>query len=190
VRPGLPSLRDGDVMREVEGAFRKGCRQNEMRLVHYSIQDDHAHLIVEANGVRALGRAMKSLASLFAFAVNRGLGRPKGKVLRDRYHLTELKSPRQVRNAIAYVLLNARRHAAKRIARLKKAGMKNVTPLGRARGVDSFSSARWFEGWRTALAARPTADPPVAEPRTWFLQRGWRLHGLIDPNEIPASAGG
>ena len=56
VLPGLPSLRDGDVMREVEGAFRKGCKRNEVRLVHYSIQDDHAHLIVEANSVKALAQ--------------------------------------------------------------------------------------------------------------------------------------
>jgi hypothetical protein len=161
-----------------------------MRLVHYSIQDDHVHLIVEADGVQALGNGMKSLASLFAFAVNRALERPKGKVLRDRYHLRELKSPRQVRNAIAYVLLNARRHAAKRIAKLKKAGLKNVSPLGRAKGVDLHSSGRWFEGWRSAIASRPSTPAPVAAPRTWFLQKGWRMHGLIDPNEIPASAGG
>jgi REP element-mobilizing transposase RayT len=186
VVPGLPSLRNGDVVREIEEAFRRGCERKGMRLVHFSIQDDHAHLIVEANGVHALGNGMKSIASLFAFAVNRGLGRA-GKVLRDRYHHRVLKSPRQVRNAIAYVLLNARRHAAKRIAKLKKAGVTNVAPLGRARGVDFYSSARWFEGWRTAISNRPTAKAPVAEPRTWFLQRGWRLHGLIDPNEIPAS---
>jgi REP element-mobilizing transposase RayT len=186
VKPGLQSLRGGAVAREIEESFRRGCVRKEMRLVHYSIQDDHAHLIVEANGVTALGNGMKSIASLFAFAVNRALGRT-GKVLRDRYHHKVLKSPRQVRNAIAYVLLNARRHAAKRIAKLRKAGVKNIAPLGRARGVDAYSSARWFEGWRAGAPSRPVSKPPVAEPRTWFLKRGWRLHGLIDPNEIPAS---
>ena len=186
VIPGLSTLRDPDVAREIEGAFRRGCERKEMRLVHYSIQDDHAHLIVEAKGVQALGCGMKSIASLFAFAVNRALGRT-GKVLADRYHHRVLKSPRQVRNAIAYVLLNARRHAAKRIAKLRKVGLKNVAPLGRARGVDSCSSGRWFEGWRSGVPARPVTKPPVAEPRTWFLRKGWRLHGLIDPNEVPAS---
>ena len=44
---------DPDVAREVEGAFRKGCRRNDVRLVHYSIQDDHAHLIVEAKRAKA-----------------------------------------------------------------------------------------------------------------------------------------
>ena len=66
-------------------------------------------------------------------------------------------------------------------------GLKNVAPLGRARGVDSYSSGRWFEGWRAGVGDRPVAAPPVAQPRTWFLRKGWRLHGLIDPNEIPAS---
>jgi REP element-mobilizing transposase RayT len=187
VIPGLQSLRHGAVAREIEKAFRRGCVRKGLRLIHYSIQDDHAHLIVEARGVLALGNGMKSIASLFAFAVNRGLGR-RGKVLRDRYHHRVLKSPRQVRNAIAYVLLNARRHAAKRIGKLKKAGMKEVAPLGRAWGVDLYSSARWFEGWRTGAPARPTTKPPVAEPRTWVLSKGWRLHGLIDPNEVPASS--
>ena len=80
VRPGLPSLRDPDVVRTIESAFRRGCVRREFRLVHYSIQDDHAHLIVEANGPEALGRGMKSLAARFARAVNRGLGRT-GRVL-------------------------------------------------------------------------------------------------------------
>jgi REP element-mobilizing transposase RayT len=188
VIPGLSTLRDPDVAREIESAFRRGCERKEMRLVHYSILDDHAHLIVEAKGAQALGCGMKSIASLFAFAVNRALGRT-GRVLADRYHLRVLKSPRQVRNAIAYVLLNARRHAAKRIARLRKVGLKNVAPLGRARGADVYSSGRWFEGWRAGIGNRPAAEPPVAQPRTWFLLKGWRLHGLIDPNELPASAG-
>jgi hypothetical protein len=160
------------------------------------IQDDHAHLIVEADGVAALGRGMKRLTALFAFAVNRAIGRGRtGKVLRDRYHHEVLTCPRQVRNAIAYVLLNARRHAAKRLARLRKQG-KRVEPLAPARVLDAASSGRWFDGWREranvdrhpppelGLATTPT----VAAPRTWFLRVGWRKHHLIDPSEIPAKA--
>jgi putative transposase len=59
VRPGLPSLRDGCVVRAVEAAFRRGNKWKAFRLVHYSVQDDHAHLIVEANDRGALGRGMK-----------------------------------------------------------------------------------------------------------------------------------
>ena len=128
---------------------------------------------------------MKALASRFARAVNRTLGRT-GKVLAERYHLKVLKSPRQVRNALAYVLLNARRHAAKRISRLREQG-KAVRPLGPSRLLDVFSSARWFDGWRGDVEVDRSA-PAVAPPRTWFLRTGWRRHPLLDPSEIPGGA--
>jgi hypothetical protein len=132
---------------------------------------------------------MKSLASLFAFAVNRAFGR-SGRVLADRYHLRILTCPRQVRNALAYVLLNARRHAAQRLSRLARRGMK-VAPLPRTGRLDGASSARWFDGWRRDVEVqRPPPysigiRPVVATPRTGFLQTGWRIHGWLDPNEIP-----
>jgi REP element-mobilizing transposase RayT len=192
VRRGIDSLRAVAVVREIEASFRKACeRGSSFRLVHYSIQRDHAHLIVEAKNADALGRGMMSIASRFARAVNRALKR-KGQVLADRYHLQVLGSPQQVRNALAYVLLNARRHAAKRIARLQRSGRK-AAPLPNAGTLDGASSARWFAGWRREVPIDRTppgelgTEPAVAEPRTWFLRKGWRLHGLIDPNEIPGA---
>jgi hypothetical protein len=99
VRRGIGSLRNGRVVREIEASFREACA-GDFRLVHYSIQDDHAHRLVEADDKDALGRGMKALSSRFARAVNRALGRT-GRVLAERYHLKVLKSPRQVRNALA-----------------------------------------------------------------------------------------
>jgi hypothetical protein len=138
---------------------------------------------------------MKRLAGLFAFAVNRAIGRGRtGKVLADRYHHEVLTCPRQVRNAIAYVLLNARRHAAKEIARLRKLG-RTAEPLAPARILDGASSARWFDGWREGAKVDRSPLPDlglatasvVAAPRTWFLRVGWRKHRLIDPSEIPGA---
>ena len=116
VRSALPSLRTKRVVGEIERSFAQGCERGSFRIVHYSIQSDHGHFIVQANGREALGRGMKSLAARFARAVNRALRRT-GSVLGDRYHLRVLRSPRQVRNALAYVLLNARRHLVKRRGR-------------------------------------------------------------------------
>jgi hypothetical protein len=56
---------------------------------------------------------MKSIAARFARAVNR-VFRRSGRVLRDRYRLHVLETPREVRNALRYVLLNGRRHAGRR----------------------------------------------------------------------------
>src|SRR4029450_6886271 len=85
VREGLPSLRSVSVVLAVEASFRRGCERKAFRLAHYSIQGDHLHAIVEADGPEALGRGMKSLAARFALAVNRALGRG-GAGVRGRYH--------------------------------------------------------------------------------------------------------
>ena len=179
-REGVSSLRTVSVVREVEATFRRGAERYGFRLVAYSIQDDHLHAIVEAKGPAVLGRGMKALAGRFARAVNRALRR-RGPVLRERYHLRVLRSPTQVRNALRYVLLNARRHQAKRL------GRRVLPPPVR---IDPASSGRWFPGWRResvgALeAARATDAPAVRAPRTWLLAYGWRRLGLLDPADVP-----
>jgi len=47
-------------------------------VVHDSVQDDHAHFLVEASGARRLANGMKSLAARFARCVNRVFGRRGG----------------------------------------------------------------------------------------------------------------
>ena len=172
-RPEVPSLRSVRLVRELERSFVKARERGDFRLAHYSLQGDHAHLIVEARNPEALGRGMKALGARLARAVNRTFRR-KGPVLADRYHLHVLRTPREVRFTLAYVLLNARRHARK------------------ASGVwrcDPASSGRWFDGWRRRPEVSPTQarlrSPPVAEARSWLLRVGWRRHGLIDPLEVP-----
>jgi REP element-mobilizing transposase RayT len=176
VRSDVPSLRCVRLVRELERSWREACERGRFRLVHYSIQRDHAHLIVEAIDARALASGMKSLGSRLARAVNRVFGH-RGLVLVDRFHLHVLRTPREVRNAIAYVLLNARRHAAKLGQRLSKASR-----------IDPASSGRWFDGWRLPVPTPAARDrPAVAEARSWLLRAGWRRWGLIDPSEVPAS---
>ena len=102
--------------------------------MHYSLQGNHAHLIVEAEDRVSLGRGMMAIGSRVARAVNRVAAR-SGRVLADRYHVRLLETPREVRAALRYVLLNARRHAA-------VAGAK----LAKVIRLDPASSARWFDG--------------------------------------------
>lgn len=73
VREGVPSLRTVRLVRELERSFAASCERNDFRLVHYSIQGNHAHLIVEADCEVALGRGMKALGARLAKAVNRHL---------------------------------------------------------------------------------------------------------------------
>ena len=166
-------------MGEVERSFAYGCERADFRLVHYSLQGNHAHLIVEALDRHALGRGMKAIGSWLARAVNRIFER-SGPVLADRYHVRVLKTAREVRNALAYVLLNARRHAA-------KAGRA----LSRLLGVDPASSGRWFDGWLESASTFLKLSPPepraVSPPRTWLLAMGWRQWGLLSLDEVPGT---
>jgi hypothetical protein len=112
--------------------------------------------------------------------VNRVFTR-SGPVLDGRFHHRVLRTPREVRNALAYVLLNARRHFAKRTG--------DRRPPVR---LDAASSARWFDGWKPAWRAllgprggEQGAPRDVAAAHTWLLRVGWRRHGLVDPSEVP-----
>jgi REP element-mobilizing transposase RayT len=172
----VPALRTRRLLAELERSWREVRERARFRIVHYSVQGNHVHLLVEAASAGDLACGLKSVVARFARAVNR-VFRRAGKVLADRCHVHVLRTPREVRNAIAYVLLNARRHLA-------KAGRR----IPRISAIDSASSGRWFEGW--AWAPEPPADrPAVAPARTWLLRTGWRRHGLIRPDEIPRGEG-
>ena len=173
LREGLPSLRNALLVREVERSFRVAAEQRGFRVVHYSLQRDHVHLLVEADGPATLARGMKSIGARLARAVHR-IFRRGGPVLADRYHHHVLRTPREVRNALAYVLLNVRKHAAERL------GIHRAP----AAAIDPASSGRWFTGWTRALAP-PAEPPPVAPAHTWLLRVGWSRHGRLDPGEVP-----
>jgi hypothetical protein len=132
-------------------------------------------MIVEAESARDFACGMKALAARLARGVNRVAHRI-GPVLADRCHAHVLRTPREVRNPIAYVLMNVRRHLAQ-AGRLP----------GDAR-VDPASSGRWFRGWRRPVP--PARDPPaVTQAHSWLLRVGWSRAGSIDVAEVPGSAG-
>ncbi len=187
IRADVPSLRRAPVVRELERSFRVARARQGFRLVHYSLQGNHAHLIVEARDRDALGRAMKSIGARIARAVNRTTGH-QGSVLADRYHLRLLPTPREVRNALRYVLLNARRHAASAASAASAVGAVGAV-VQRPVRLDPASSARWFDGWKSGGGAERNDasddERPVARAQTWLLAVGWRRHGLLDPADVP-----
>jgi len=139
------------------------------RVIHFSAQDDHLHLIVEADDTRALRHGLRGLVIRLARAVNHALGR-RGAVFGDRYHARTLTTPRAVRFALIYVLRNRQKHSAGE------------------RGLDPCSSAPWFDGWRESIP--PVAgSAPVVRARTWLAAVGWRRHGLIATDDRPRSHG-
>ena len=171
LREGLPTLRADDSHELIRVAFVAGSGDG-FRVIEYSVLGNHVHLLAEARDERALSRGVTGLAVRIARGLNK-LWRRMGRVFADRFHARGLTSPRAVRTALVYVLQNARKHGA-----------------WRARRVDDYSSARWFEGWKSErrVDGENVADSSprlLARARTWLLSVGWRCHGLIDLEEVP-----
>ena len=105
---GLPSMRSQVLARSVMAQIGR-ARERFWRVVHFSVQATHLHLVVEVENEQELGRAMQGLGVRVAKNVNRLLCR-KGAVVAGRHHAHPLRTPREVRNAIAYVMCNAQKH--------------------------------------------------------------------------------
>lgn len=100
-----PSLRNRAALAVLLEAFGAAKDRLGMRIIHFGVESNHLHLIVE--GVNAA--AMKGLGVRIARRINR-LAKRDGRVIGDRYHAQALRSPPQVRNAIHYVLWNHKKH--------------------------------------------------------------------------------
>ncbi len=169
------------------GALRRAIARasvDRFRVIHFSIQQDHGHFIVEGDEPRRARGGMHGLAIRLALAVNRALGRRKGKVVGDRYHVRPLTTPRQMRVSMIYVLLNFRKH------------------LNAPAGIDPRSSGPHFSGWRRggplesadvasgapgAVTGGRGEAAATAEPTTWMATIGWRrAGGLLELEERPA----
>jgi putative transposase len=180
VRDEVPGLR-GRAFRAVRRAFVEARERLGARIVEFSVQSNHIHLIIEARDRASMSASLKGLAVRLARALNRLRDRT-GAVFADRYHARALRTPLEVKRALAYVLCNVRKHAAQRGVPL---------PAG---WMDARSSAAWFDGWAEPNAAERSLglsrawlrdERPVALPRTWLLRVGWRRHGLLDADAQP-----
>jgi REP element-mobilizing transposase RayT len=151
-----------DFRRSIEAAKRFG-----FHVIHYSILNNHIHMVVEAKDSQALASGMKSLSCRFAKALRKIVG-GSGRVFAGRFHLHVLKTPTEMRRALEYVLLNHAKHA-----RLIE-------------HIDEFSSAANFKEWKELIGKRLNsflADQSahlgqikeLSQPRSWLCTAGWKL---------------
>lgn len=180
------SLRKRSIMRAVHEATIIVTRHEaRFRIVHLSLQRTHIHLIVEAENRVALATGMQAFGISAARNINREIiertgKKRRGRVFADRYHARILKTPRQVRNTIAYVLNNWRHHG------------EDKQPIARSWVIDPFSSGFAFTGWKEREDKGYTYRVPpgylgfvVWQPTLWLLREGWQRWGLISAHEVP-----
>jgi len=166
------SLRRGKAYHAFRKALASALRRADFRVVHVSLQRDHAHLVVEATDERALARGMQGLQIAAAHRLNAVVSaerrrRRTGRVFSDRYHARILRTPSEVRRAINYVLNNWRHHKEDR----------DIESMFWE--VDYFSSGPTFRDWKERPPELPTTYLPLAtsDPSTWLLCVGWTRAG-------------
>src|SRR5205085_9764688 len=96
-------IRNKSGLRLLKKAIRN-ARSHGLKVLHYALQSNHVHLLVEATDNRTLTKGMRSLTVTFA------KGLQCGKVQIERYHLHVMKTLRETRNALHYVLFNEQKH--------------------------------------------------------------------------------
>ena len=173
---GVPSLQK-ELLRNRVGKALRAARAKKgaaFQVVHFKIEGNHLHLVVEARSGDALSRGMAGLEIRIARAVNGAIGR-KGKVFPDRYHRRDLGTPTEVRNVLVYVLNNSRKH---------------VKHIGHVAYVDVTTSGESFDGWTEPVTMfRSLGDDtePWTQVKawTWLAREGWRKRGLISPFAVP-----
>ena len=135
MRPHVWNLRSRRAFRRLAACFSKSRGRFGARLIEFSVQGNHLHLIVEADDNGALSRALQGLCIRIAKTLNAMMGRA-GPIFADHYHSRLLRSPTELINAIRYVLGNAAHHFA-------------------APGTDRFSSAALVPAGRLTFLAVP-----------------------------------
>ena len=97
------SIRNKESLRLLKKAILN-ARSKGLQVIHFSLQSNHIHLIVEATDNNTRTKGMRSLTITFA------KGLMQGRIQVQRYHLHVLRSLRETRNAVFYVLFNQQKH--------------------------------------------------------------------------------
>lgn len=169
VAPDIWHLRGKRLMQEIRIVLWRMRGVAGLRLTQFSVQSNHIHMIVEADGHDSLTKGMTILCARLAARINRAMGR-KGQVFPERFHMHILRSPREVEHAIRYVKDNSRIHARRE---------------GRSWGlaIDPCTAG-------PCRSLFPLENRClVVEPQTWLLRRAWNLpkrpiQGVI-PQPVP-----
>jgi REP element-mobilizing transposase RayT len=148
---GVGSLRSSKSFRQVRDSCRRCHDKAGFRVVHFAVEPNHVHVLVEADDTESLSRGMQGLGVAMSKRINRSIGR-RGKLFGDRFFARPLRTPTEVAKAINYVLHNGEIHE-------RRLGVS----VDRHGAPDPVSSA-----------ALPDSAALTSPAKTWLLATGWQ----------------
>ena len=149
------SIRNKHCLNILKRAIRNS-RSKGLRVVHFSLQSNHVHLIVEATHNAILTKGIRSLTITFSKGIARG------QIQMERYHLHVLKTVRETKNALHYVLLNEQKHSG-----LKKAHVDDYSSLGTMRGLRELAQSTKM----TILLRKIQEINFLDAPKGWMIRQ-------------------
>lgn len=148
----------------VHRALEAVRRRRGFRVAHYSIQANHLHLIIEADGPGHLASGMRALSIRIARGLNVLMG-TRGPIFEDRFHAHVLRTPTEVRNALRYVAENHANHRER-----LGLGARRDRPDPYTSTVARVPRGGQLELWGAGVASAA---------RTWLLREGERRRGRV-----------
>jgi REP element-mobilizing transposase RayT len=85
------------------------ARKMGLRVIHFSLEYDHVHLLIEAENNIILGKGMQAFGVTFSKALNR-MRKINGAVYKHRYHFRKIVGARQLKNVLNYIFNNGIKH--------------------------------------------------------------------------------
>ncbi|WP_408096125.1 transposase [Peredibacter sp. HCB2-198] len=153
------SIRNKECLKILKKAI-KNARSQGIRILHFSLESNHVHLIIEATSNQILTKGMRSFTITFAKGIN------KGRIQFERYHLHVLKTLRETRNAIHYVLFNHQKHTG-----LKTAYVSTYSSLGVIKNLKELAKEM-----RMTVVLRGIPDLNfLDDPRSWLAKKSLNL---------------
>jgi len=101
--PKLKDLRRGKALVAAHLALGRAANRNGLSLTHYAVGEDHVYLICEPRSGEDLSEGMKGLTVRFSKAINK-VWRRKGSIFSERYVVTLLREPEELRRTLARLL--------------------------------------------------------------------------------------
>lgn len=158
VRANKADIQNKKILKALHRAIMR-ARFKSLKVIHYTLEYNHVHLLVECASNYRLGRAMQAFGICFAKAINKAK-LSKGTVYKHRYHLRKIRSAQDLKRVINYIFSNGIKH-------------KRTKSI-----IDPYNSS-------IAEKRLTLLYPKLAlKPSTFLMKLQFSLFGLLDPGKI------
>lgn len=108
VRVNKADIQNKRILKALHHAIKR-ARLKGLKVIHYTLEYNHVHLLVESVDNKILHKGMQSFGITISKAINK-IKQTKGAVYKNRYHLRIINSAKQLKNVLHYIFSNGIKH--------------------------------------------------------------------------------